>query len=125
MKPTEEIESEVAALESRRAQLIALREAAVADAAAAETNLEKFLDESDLANGLNGAQILVNTARQNVVDLDHAVERQVGLIATARAALADARDRDTREQAAIAREGGADQVEDAAIELQAAVRSVA
>jgi hypothetical protein len=119
------VEREIAGLESRKAQLAKLHEQAVADEAAAQSNLERFLDRGDLSEGLNGAQVALHTARQNSIDLAAAVMRQDGMIAAAEERLAQARDQGARKRAAAEREKAAANVEAAAGELQRAVESVA
>jgi hypothetical protein len=78
-----------------------------------------------LSDGLNGAQTTVHIAKQNVIDLSRAVERQAGLIAAAQERLAQAYDLEVRETAAADREEAADNVEAAAAELQRAIEAVA
>jgi hypothetical protein len=124
-KSIEAIEREIADLEIRKAQLGKLQTQAVADEAAAEARLEKFLATGDLSDGLNGAQTAVHIAKQNVIDLGRAVERQTGLIAVAQERLAQACDLEAREKAAVGREQVADLVEAAADKLQDAIKAVA
>jgi hypothetical protein len=124
-KSVKKVESEISALEARKAQLAKLHAQAVADEAAAQSNLEKFLDRGDLSAGLDRAQSAVHIARQNSIDLAAAVERQERLVIGAQERLAQARDQEARENAAAGREKAADAVEEAAEEVHCAVEAVA
>jgi len=119
------VEREIAGLESRRAQLQKLHAQAIADEAAAEKNLEKFLDKGDLSGGLDGAQSAAHFTKQNALDLAAAIQRQERLIVGAAERLQQAHDREQREQVASAREKDAANVEAAAGELQGAIEAVA
>lgn len=124
-KSLKTIEREIAGLESRKVQLLKLHAQAIADAAAAEKNMEKFLDSADLSGGLDGAQSAVHAARQNSIDLAAAVERQEHLIIGAQERLAQAHEVEQRERVATERERAADDVEAAAVELQRGIELVA
>jgi hypothetical protein len=124
-KQVKAVEREIAGLESRKSELRKLHEQAIADAAAAEANLEKFLDKGDLSGGLDGAQTAVHFAKQNALDLAAAVARQERLIIGAAERLQQAHDREQREKAGAAREKAADDIEAAAGELQRAIDVVA
>jgi hypothetical protein len=124
-KQVKRVEKEIETLEARKAQLAKLYDQAVADETAAQSNLEKFLDRGDLSGGLDGAQSAVHAARQNSIDLAHAVERQKRLIVGAAERLAQAHDFAAREKAAVQRETSADAVEEEAAELRRAIESVA
>jgi hypothetical protein len=124
-KSVKKIEQEIGSLEARKTQLQSLHAQALADEAAAEKNLERFLDKGDLSGGLDGAQSSLHAARQNALDLGAAVERQERLIIGAAERLQQAHDREQRERAARAREKAAGAVEAAAGELQRAVDAVA
>jgi 5-methylcytosine-specific restriction enzyme A len=124
-KQVKKVQSEISALEARRAQLQKLHAQALADEATAQSNLEQFLDRGDLSEGLNGAQTAAHFAKQNSLDLAAAIQRQEGVIAAAQERLAQAYDREAREKAAAAREKAAEAVEEAAEELHCAVEAVA
>jgi hypothetical protein len=119
------VECEIAGLEARKAQLAKLHAQAIEHEAQAEKDLEKFLDKGDITAGLNGAQSSVHAARQNVIDLGRAVERQERLVAGAQERLVQARDSELREKAAAEREKAAEAIESAAIELQRAIELLA
>jgi hypothetical protein len=124
-KSVKKIEQEIGSLEARKTQLAKLHAQAIADEAAAEKALERFLDKGDISAGLDGAQSSLHAARQNSIDLANAVARQERLVIGAQERLQQAYDREQRERAASAREKAADDVEAAAVELQRSIELVA